>query len=185
MSGKKYKVTNTTVKERPKDGPDKRTLLEKEGYRVQFRKNTDSHPIQLYPKHKRHTIIDWEPDEGMLRMARGGMISIDEIGDVTEALKDHTLREDATAKVSRPKQSNIESAGTPYDKGKAKAVEMGKPDQPQRSGLEMEGAVNPDGDPNFVVKAKHDGPLANPTEHPAAAEPQGEPDVGMNDGSSE
>lgn len=147
----KYKVINTTVKPpRPnKAGVDTRNWTEKLGHGVQFR-NTTGDIIKVDTNRPR--ITDYL-NEGMLRLQRGGFIRIEEIGDVTEVLKKHTLTKDGKlSSILDPDEhaANSIAHNSASERVRATAVEMGKDDTVARGENNM---VNPDGEPNFVVRA--------------------------------
>jgi hypothetical protein len=147
----KYKVINTTVKppRLNKSGVDTRTWTEKLGHGVQFR-NTTGDIIKVDTNRPR--ITDFL-NEGMLRLQRGGFIRIEEIGDVTEVLKKHTLNKDGKlSSILDPDEhaSNSIAHNSAAERVRATAVEMGKDNTVARGENSM---VNPDGEPNFVVRA--------------------------------
>ena len=146
----RYKITNTTVKEpkiNPKTGKDIRKAGDRMGHGVTVRTNDGGHhTIQA----GRSKIFD-QVNEGMLRLRRGKFVSIEEITDVSEVLKNHTLdprRESAPAEDTSKEVSHVS-----VENRMAKATEMGKDGYGQQGGQETDEAVNPDGDPNFFVKA--------------------------------
>jgi hypothetical protein len=145
MIEKRFKVTNTTVK-KPKIDPetnkDLRSAIERVGHSVSFRDENDK-LIVLAPGRVR---IVSHIDGGLLGFRRAGMVSIEEIKDVTTALKEHTLQETPIQKKEKPKVRS------------AHAVEMGKDDHGEGKKVfdeGYEGAVNPDGASNHRVVAPH------------------------------
>lgn len=153
----KYKIINTTIKPprpHPKTGDDLRTAVEKVGHNVKLRLGPTE---EVIVERHRPRIID-KLDEGTLRAQRAGFIRIEEVGDMTEIFKKHTLSAgaDATKELFTPDVNapqNVDNAHRSKDRREAKVTEMGKDTHTQDSGKEEEGAVNPDGDPNFLVKA--------------------------------
>lgn len=147
----KYKVINTTVKppKLNKSGVDVRSWTEKLGHGVQFR-NTTGDIIKVDTNRPR--ITDYL-NEGMLRLQRGGFIRIEEIGDVTEVLKKHTLNKDGKlSSILDPDEhaANSIAHNSAAERVRATAVEMGNDNTVARGENSM---VNPDGEPNFVVRA--------------------------------
>lgn len=148
MSTTYYRVTNTTVKppRYDKNGKDLRTTVEKVGHAVTFKKNKDE-PVTLIQG--KHVIIS-NIEEGLMNMARGGLVSIQKIDDIATALKEHTLerqkQREATNQALKEEQK---------PKRVAKAVQMGedKHGADVKEQSEYSGAVNPDGNPNFVAVA--------------------------------
>lgn len=147
----KYKIINTTVK-KPRLGPggvDLRSWTEKLGHGVQFR-NAAGEIVKVDANRPR--ITDFV-NEGMLRLQRGGFIRIEEISDVTEVLKKHTLSKDGNlTSLLDPDEAvaNSIAHNSAGERVRASAVEMGKDNTVARGEAHM---VNPDGDPNFVVRA--------------------------------
>jgi hypothetical protein len=92
--------------------------------------------------------------EGMLRLRDGGFINIEEIGDVSDVLKNHVAgtKKDVFAPDAAASVTKMDDTHPATDR-LARSVAMGEDKHVQASGKEMEGAVNPDGDPNFLVKA--------------------------------
>lgn len=147
----KYKVINTTVKppKLTREGKDPRNWTEKLGHGVQFR-NPQGDIVKVDTNRPR--ITDYL-NEGMLRLQRGGFIRIEEIGDVTEVLKKHTLgKGDKLSSLLEPDEAvtNSIAHNSSAERPRASAVEMGKDNTVARGENHM---VNPDGDPNFVVRA--------------------------------
>jgi len=146
----KYKITNTTVKApklHPKTGADLRSAVERVGHGITIRPNNNEHIII---QTNRSRIFD-HVNEGMLRLQRGKFIRIEEIEDVSEVLKNHTLgnKDDARAAV----RGSSEDVHAAVENRIARASEMGNDSHEQRGGKETEEAINPDGEPNFVVRA--------------------------------
>jgi hypothetical protein len=147
----KYKIINTTVKppKLNKAGVDVRPWTEKLGHGVQFR-NMNNEIVKVDTNRPR--ITDYL-NEGMLRLQRGGFIRIEEIGDVTEVLKKHTLsKEGKLSSILDPDEhaTNSIAHNSASERVRATAVEMGNDDTVARGENSM---VNPDGEPNFVVRA--------------------------------
>ena len=169
MAKVKYKITNTTRKPPnidPVTGKDRRKVIEKVGHNVMF-KDEEKNPILLTPTTAPALI--GELNHGIIRMFKEGLISIEEVEDVTVLLKQHALqkKEAAEAKPARVPQKvapdlGVEVAKTqpqPVEPKKAKAVEMGRDQHGEdvaETG-EYPGAVNPDGPPNFAVTAPKGG----------------------------
>jgi hypothetical protein len=89
----------------------------------------------------------------MLRLQRGGFIRIEEIGDVIEVLKKHTLNKDGKlSSILDPDEhvTNSIAHNSAAERVRATAVEMGNDNTVARGENSM---VNPDGEPNFVVRA--------------------------------
>ena len=142
----KYKITNTTIKQprlHVKTGQDVRSCVERVGHGITIRTNDNAHHIVQVNRSK---IFD-HLTEGMLRLHRGNFIAIEEITDVSEVLRNHTLEPRRAA----PGQEVITHVSA--ENRMAKASEMGTDSHEQRGGKETDEAVNPDGDPNFVVRA--------------------------------
>ena len=147
----KYKIINTTVKppRLNKQGVDTRNWTEKLGHGVQFR-SPNGEIVKVDTNRPRMT--DYL-NEGMLRLQRGGFIRIEEVGDVTEVLKKHTLNKgDKLSSILDPEEhvTNSIAHNSATERVRATAVEMGNDDTVTRGENSM---VNPDGEPNFVVKA--------------------------------
>lgn len=151
MSDKRFKVTNTTIKvprPDPKTKRDTRTAIEKVGHAIQFRDENDR-VIILPPGRSRFVM---KVDGGLLGLRRGDYCSIEEVGSISEVLKNQELDGKGAKKVARKKAAKKASGR------KAKAVEMGQDTHGQiakkaEQNSEYPGAVNPDGEPNFRVIA--------------------------------
>ena len=148
---KKYKVTNTTIRAprlNPRTGKDMRTAIERVGHGVSIRL-AQNEQIIIQPQRARlfDTIT-----EGMLRLRDGKFISIEEIGDVGDVLRNHAAgsNKDVFAPDSL---AQVELDITHPAGRKARATAIGEDTYEQQRGKEVDGAVNPDGDPNFFVKA--------------------------------
>lgn len=146
----KYKVINTTVKQpkiHPTTGKDLRSWTDKLGHGVQFR---DPKGDVVKVDTNRPRITDYLT-EGMLRLQRGKYIRIEEIGDVVEVLKNHTLSSNPSA-LLEPDHNVLAgvSHASSAPRSRATAVEMGKDQTVERGENHM---VNPDGEPNFAVRA--------------------------------
>lgn len=143
-----FKVTNTTVKppRRDKNGEDTRSTIEKVGHYVTFKKNNNEHTILAQGK---STIVS-TIDEGLMSLARGQLVSIQKIEDISTALKEHTLD---NQKQRQAANQALKDEHKP--KRAAKAVQMGedKHGTDVKEASEYSGAVNPDGNPNFVAVA--------------------------------
>lgn len=148
----KYKVTNTTIKDpriNPRTGKDMRSAVERVGHGVSIRLGAQEQVI-LQPHRAR--LFD-NITEGMLRLRDGKLIAIEEIGDVSDVLKNHVAgtKKDVFAPDAAV-TATLDNVHPSSDR-KAKAVAMGEDGHVQASGKEVDGAVNPDGDPNFLVRA--------------------------------
>jgi hypothetical protein len=148
----KYRVINTTIKPPKYDthGNDVRKNLEKNGHPVKFKEK--DRDVVLHPGQVR---LVSELNTGMLSLRNGKYINIEEITNMTSALKDHVFKPEEVATQPAPtapveKKEEVK-ADLPY---KVRAVEMGKDNYDQKGGTEHEGAINPDGNPNFIVQAK-------------------------------
>jgi len=144
----KYKVINTTVKQpkpHPTTGKDLRNWTEKQGHGVQFK---DPHGDIVRVDTNRPRITDYVT-EGMYRLQRGKYIRIEEIGDVVEVLKNHTLSKNPSTLLD-PDTLVSTSHTSAVPRTRAVAVEMGQDQSVARGENHM---VNPDGEPNFTVKA--------------------------------
>lgn len=143
-----YRVTNTTVKppRRDKDGKDLRTTTEKVGHYVTFKKSDKEHTT--LPQ-GRSTLVS-NIDEGLMNLARGQLVSIQKIDDISTALKEHTLDNQ-----KQREASNQALREEHRPKRVAKSVQMGedKHGTDVKEDSEYKGAVNPDGNPNFVAVA--------------------------------
>lgn len=141
MAAKRYKVTNTTRKVRPVEGPDSRTNLQKNGYRLSL-KNENGDSAVLVPGGK--PVITNHLDQRLIELHSLGDILIEEFGDLAKELEAFTLAPDRPTRAAlNPLENNSRVSLTGHENH-----------SPQSSGREMEGAVNPDGDPNFLVKTK-------------------------------
>lgn len=151
----KFKVTNTTIKKpriNPRTGKDVRSAGDRVGHGVSIRMNVNE---QIIIQPQRARLFD-SLSEGMLRLRDGGFISIEEIGDVSDVLKNH---------VAGSKKNDVFAPDSAYTEGvklddkhpladrKARAMPMGEDSYAQAGGREVEGAINPDGEPNFLVRA--------------------------------
>lgn len=150
----KFVIANTTVKPpRPdaKTKQDMRALTEKNGYSVSYRDKKDQVVLIRANEFKVVTEI---PDS-VWGLVEEGLVSVQKMKDVGEALKDHafsgkrTERRGVRAPDAAPAFKDTRPAG---GKRLARAVEMG---QDGHFGAESpeSGAVAPDGTPNFVVTA--------------------------------
>lgn len=147
----KFKITNTTVKavRRDNEGKDIRSATEKVGHPVKFFSDVENkREIILYQG--RMTLLE-SISPGILNLQRGGFIKIDQIKDISVALKEHALQETAVMHAKKKYVGESKDANR-----KARATEMGKDTHAQKGGAEHEDAVNPDGDPNFLAKAESD-----------------------------
>lgn len=150
---KKYKITNTTIKPprpHPRTGKDMRPAVERVGHGVSIRLGEND---QIIVQPQRARLFD-TLTEGMLRLRDGGFINIEEIGDVSDVLKNHVAgtKKDVFAPDAAASAAILDSTHPSTDR-LARSVAMGEDRHVQASGKEMDGAINPDGDPNFLVKA--------------------------------
>jgi hypothetical protein len=166
---KKYKLVNITVKPPKMDqrtGRDLRTAEERLGYQISCR-NDDNSSVIITPTQPR---IVSSVNEGMLKLARGGLLRIEEIEDVVTVLKQHSgpARAVPTSTNAQRKKTIDESpifspdehvvtreaekiqekeskqqTGTAYPMGDRAPEKVG--------GVQYSDAVNPDGDPNFIA----------------------------------
>jgi len=150
----KYKIINTTIKPprpNPRTGEDMRPAVEKVGHNVKLRMGPTE---EIMVERHRPRIIN-SLDEGILRAQRAGFIRIEEIENVNEVLKKHTLSSEDKSEVlfSADEHAGIADLHATTSRRGAKAVEMGKDTYAQNAGTESSEAINPDGDPNFLVRA--------------------------------
>lgn len=162
---KRYIIANATRKEATfckKTGKDLRSIDQKKGFVVSFRDREDRQHL-LHPD-RQPVIID-EVTSGILQLKANGHITIKEVTDIMEALKEHAappkvrptalVRDVANAGATAPQEERglfPEQDAAPGER-QARAVQMGEDKHVQRGGNEHEGAINPSGNPNFVVKA--------------------------------
>lgn len=164
MSEKRYKIVNTTIKPPRLDsnGKDLRSAIERRGHSIQFRDENDK-AISVSPGRAR---IVTKIDGGLTGLQRAGMISIEQIDDVSSALKEHTLdngEQHASKKTTKKKKTaskkkSSKKKTSTTSKQKASAVEMGQDSHGEQSGRQdegYEGAKNPDGASNHRVVAPH------------------------------
>lgn len=176
---KKYKIINTTIKPPrvcPKTKEDLRSTVERVGHGVSFRTDDGQHVVVPVNQPRLVSTLN----EGILRLARGHFIRIEEVDDVVTALKQHTLQPQSKSEAQAPVRSrrvgaevqstessekvqdslfspdqdavaNSDIVAHPASRRQARAVEMGKDDYRGGEGKEYEGATNPDGNPNFLV----------------------------------
>jgi len=148
-SSRRYMVTNTTIKE-PRLGPsgkDSRKLQEKNGYVVQFRDEIGNVRMVTPKKWGGNPVMVTNLTEGLYDLYHKGLVDIEEIADISQALKRHTLERRQEPVAEQPKP----------EKKKATAVEMGK-DLPEQEKVSSYGiATNPDGPDNFTVTAPRGG----------------------------
>lgn len=155
---KRYKVINTTIKAARlnEQGRDTRTASERVGHAVGIRLDNGK-TVMVTPT--RPAMLPFI-NESILRRAREGMLEIQQISGIEDALKEHTLSVKKPAPRAAEQEtaetvlSNMEKAPTVH------AQQMGFDVPPYGASKEYDGATNPDGEPNFVVKA--------PTKKPAA-----------------
>lgn len=92
MSDVRYQIRNSTVKPKKLDrrtGRDARSTVEKRGHPVQWR-DAKGNTLSVNPGG--HARFVSEVPEGLLRLARGGLVDIREIkGGVTAQMREHTL----------------------------------------------------------------------------------------------
>lgn len=146
---KRYMVTNNTIKPKRVDlenGRDMRTTEEKVGCFVSFTGDSNrSVMLAAHPDHPSHFAIVSDVNDGMLRLERMGHVKIEEIDDITQVFKKHTVIDPLPPVTEEPRLKR--------DENRVRATEMGQDTYQQKGGVEHEAAVNPDGDPNFVVRA--------------------------------
>jgi hypothetical protein len=139
----KYKVTNATIKpvRLNSKGQDIRSVRERVGYGIEFvvGEPPNDHRITIQPGQSK--ILD-SLSEGVLKMFRKGEISIVDVKDIGEELKNFTVAK---------KEPVVEAPATePLADLQVKASLSGE------AGREEDG-VNPDGEPNFLAKAPAGG----------------------------
>ena len=92
MNQTRYRITNATVKPKridKKSGKDLRSTIERRGHPVQWR-DAKGNVYSVNPGGNSRFVS--EVPEGLLRLARGGLVAIEEFtGGVTEQMKQHTL----------------------------------------------------------------------------------------------
>ena len=149
MAEKRYRVTNTTVKQPkidPKSNRDLRTAIERVGHPVSWRDSKGNSYAVAANQNPRYVT---EIPEGLYRLQRGGLVRIEEVGDITDDMKAHVVGR--TASTPEVKATIEDTREIPSEEPrKAGAVEMGKDDH-------SDNLVNPDGPDNFTVTAPRGG----------------------------
>jgi hypothetical protein len=150
-SSRRYKITNTTIKE-PRLGPagkDQRKLQEKNGYVVQFRDEIGNIRRVTPEKWGGNPVMVTTLSEGLYDMFNKGLIDIVET-DISQALKRHTLTKKSEGDAVVPEPVKVAAAG---EKKRASAAEMGEVLSEKAKEIAYGSATNPDGPDNFTVTA--------------------------------
>lgn len=153
-SSRRYMVTNTTIKE-PRLGPngkDARKIQERNGYVVQFRDEIGNVRMVTPKKWGGNPVMVTNLTEGLYDLYHKGLVDIEEIADISQALKRHTLEK---RKESAPEEPKPEEPKP--EKKRATAVEMGKGLSEREKVTSYGNAINPDGPDNFTVTAPRGG----------------------------
>ena len=150
-SSRRYKITNTTIKE-PRlgaAGKDLRKIQEKNGYVVQFRDEIGNVRMVTPEKWGGNPVMVTTLTEGLYDLYNKGLIGIEET-DISQALKRHTLTKKSEGDTAVPEPVKVAAA---VEKKKAAAVEMGETLSEKAKEVAYGSATNPDGPDNFTVTA--------------------------------
>lgn len=157
-SSRRYMVTNTTIKE-PRlgaNGKDSRKLQEKNGYVVQFRDEIGNVRMVSPKKWGGNPVMVTNLTEGLYELYQRGLVDLEEIPDISHALKKHTLPKRSAEPADAAEPAPVPEQPVP-EKKKASAVEMGKDLTEAEKSAAYGSAVNPDGPDNFTVTAPRGG----------------------------
>jgi hypothetical protein len=151
---KHYKITNTTVKPArldPTTGADLRKISERVGHAVSYLDDS-GRSVAIQAGDTPRFLSKRNP--GVDRLEAAGYIAVEEVDDITTALRNHVMSSPAVR--GAVAKADTEATADITAPVKARAVEMGESsaEAAKVAATEYEGATNPDGDPNFVVKAK-------------------------------